>query len=224
MEMRSGYEILGVGAMCIVAGAIGSVATRYFINSDLKEEKSKLNDAIANAEKSSQNIAEQVDTAVRFVYDNEARGAFERKLRSVNVEEIAVNECKNSIRKVEDSVIRQSIRNSYDSQIRKVMQDELKEYFKTGIKRLVDTEIDTDFIRRTARDYVKNETNDILEKEISNEVGKCDVSQAVEEYIDDNSSKFDTLIRKEIKKVISEKFDDDFVDRVVEAVEDSLED
>lgn len=190
----------------------------------IKQNEEKLTQNIIKSEQLLGTLPEQVDKAVRFVYDNEARGAFERRLRNVNIEELAITECQKTIKGIEDSVLRKYIRDTYSAQVRSTLSDEIRAYFKDGINKIVDNEIDSEFIRRTARNYVKDEIGDIVEGEVEKAVDRCDVDAAIESYIEDNSNKFDTQIKKNITKILYEKFDDDFVDKVKDAIEGVVDD
>lgn len=228
-------NVLIATAIAAVTSATTAIATtaasRKYLNKSVEKDKENIK---MNEERLAQNIIkseqllgtlpDQVDKAVRFVYDNEAKSAFDRRLRSVNIEELAVNECQKTVKGIEDSVLRKYIRDTYSAQVRTTLSDEIRAYFKDGINKIVDNEIDSDFIRRTARNYVKDEINDIVEQEVEDAVDRCDIDAAIESYIDDNSNKFDTQIKKNITKILYEKFDDDFVDKVKSAIEGAVDD
>lgn len=226
MNAKTNYTIMGITAVLSAAiSAIGSICyIKKHLNKTMEDEKKALQKNIEESEKLLKEIPDQVDSAVRFIYDNEAKSAFERKLKTINIEELATIECQKTIKKIEDPVLRKYIRDTYSTQTRNIIEDEVKKYFKEGIKHIVDTEIDSDFIRRAAKNYIRDEAKDILEDEVERVVENSDVDEAIENYIDDNSTKFDSLIRKTITKILYEKFDDDFVDNVLQAVEDAIDD
>ena len=242
-------ECIGAAIACCVSGLVGAIiangfadkwwSTRLFIKERELQEKTEKADALVKsveeqADKAMKNLAEQVDAAVRFVYENGAQIAFEKRLKTINIEMIAENLCRSEIHKCEDTVITRIIRDEYSGQIRQVMQNELKEYFKKGIKEMVDVDIDADFIRRIAKQYVKDNAIDILEDEIKkavrnyNVAGRvediiedCDLDDAVEEYINSHPSKLQEAIRKSVNTILKDKLDDDFIDRVIEAMEEA---
>ncbi len=181
---------------------------------DLKEKEEELTKAIANAKDQANDISNKVDEAVRFVYDNEAKRAFDRKLQTINLEELATNICKRNLQKIEDSVIRKQIEQAYVTQIRGTMKDCLKDYFKDGIKKMVDDEIDTDFIRRMAKTCVKDDVHDILESEVEKMVRDCDVSDVMADYIDSHSTKYDASIKRVINDAVGNDIDDRLEDMI----------
>lgn len=228
-------EIMGLLAACTFSGIIGGFIAKLYLQKDLSEERNKIQAAVDRAEAKSKDIDEQVEEAVRFVYDTEARNAFDKRLKTINVESIAEEVCTREIQPIEDSVIRRRIQAEYEGQIRKVMQDELKEYFKTGIKRMIDTDIDSEFIRRTAKTYIKDIVNDQVDEQIKKAVKDCgiddlmekavnssDVDERIADYIDDHSSKLNDIIRKSVNQILKEKFDDNFVAKVIDAIEESI--
>ena len=228
-------DVIALISACLGSGMAGVCIAKLWFERDMSNEREKINAALDRAEARTKNINDQVDEAVRFVYDTEARNAFDKCLKSMNVESIAEEVCKREIQTIEDSVIRRRIQAEYEGQIRKIMQEELKEYFKNGIKRMIDTDIDSEFIRRTAKTYIKDIVSDQLDDEIEKAikscdvddlmkkaVNDCDVEDLIEEYIEDHSSKINDIIRKAASQIIKEKFDDKFVEKVLESIEESL--
>ena len=244
-------EIIIAAAACCVSGLVGAAIADGMAYSwwskrllkkeeELREKTEKADSIIKSVEgqtdKAMKNLAEQVDAAVRFVYENGAHIAFDKRLKTINVEAIAENLCRSEIQRCEDSVIRRRIQDEYSAQIRQVMQNELKEYFKKGIKEIVDADIDSDFIRRTAKQYVKDNAVDILEDEIKKAVRNynvdarvediiddCDFDDIVEEYINAHPSKVQGAIQKSVNTILKDKLDDEFIDRVIEAMEEEAE-
>lgn len=228
-------DVIALISACLGSGIAGACMAKLWFERDMSNEREKINAALDRAEARTKNINDQVDEAVRFVYDTEARNAFDKRLKSMNVESIAEEVCKREIQTIEDSVIRRRIQAEYEDQIRKVMQEELKEYFKTGIKRMIDTDIDSEFIRRTAKTYIKDIVSDQLDDEIEKAIkscdvddlmekaiNDCDVEDLIEEYIEDHSSKMNDIFRKAASQIFKEKFDDKFVEKVLESIEESL--
>ena len=199
-----------VGSM--VAGFVGAYAAfRYAkknYDKSVDDYKTKLEENIKKSDRLVKDISDQVDAAVRFVYDNEAKSAFERRLKTINIEEVASAQCQKTIKGIEDSVLRKYIRDTYSAQVKSIVGDEIKNYFKDGIKKIVAEEIDSDFIRRSAKNCVKDSVEDILEDEIKRALDKIDFGKSVMSYIDDNSIKFDSNIKKEITKAVYDRLDD----------------
>ena len=240
-------ELIIMGAVSCVSGLVGGLLGKFFASNELWKEHERLSNRLERADNTlksmndraetiTKNLNEQVDSAVRFVYDSEARNAFERRLKNVNIESLAENACRTEIHKVEDSVIRRRIQSEYQNQIRSVMQDELKEYFKTGIKSMIDVDIDTDFIRRTAKQYIKDVATDILEEEIRKSVRSynidgriediiddCDLEDVVEEYIESHPSKMQEVIRKSVTYILKDKLNNNFIERVIDAMQEEAE-
>lgn len=244
-------EIIWAISACCVSGLVGAGVANIFANkwwyskfldkeADLKEKTEKAEAVVKSVEeqtdKAMKNLSEQVDTAVRFVYENGAKIAFDKRLKTINIEMIAENLCRSEIHRCEDTVISRRIRDEYSGQIHQVMQNELKEYFKKGIKEMVDADIDADFIRRTAKQYVKDNASDILEDEVKKSVrnynvddhiediiNNCDLDDAVEEYINSHPSKLQEAIRKSVNAILKDKLDNKFIDRVIESMEAEAE-
>lgn len=212
----NGTDILEIGVGAVVGSVIGIFVGNYISKKYLEKERKQLEEATKNAQDAINDISEQVDSAVRFVYDSEARAAFDKRLKSINLEEVALSECKNNLKNIEDSVLRQQIRQSYSAQVHDVMREELKAYFQGGIKKMVDIDIDTEFIQRTAKQYVKNEVGEVLEKQVRNTMSSSDFDDAIKDYIDENTSKVDTMIRKAVGKVMAERIDDDLIEQIVQ--------
>ena len=178
--MKTATEMVAMAAVGVIGGVLGGIIVDKMVKDSLANKKAELSEVIENAKKQTNDISEQVDTAVRFVYDNEAKSAFERKLRTINLEEVSANLCKEYVKKLDDTMLRKMIRETYDSQIKSAMHDELKTYFEEGIKRFIDTDIDSEFIRRTAKTYIKDEVRDILSDEIKEAIDDCNVDQKIE--------------------------------------------
>lgn len=212
----NGTDILEIGVGAVVGSVIGIFVGNYISKKCLEKERKQLEEATKNAQDAINDISEQVDSAVRFVYDSEARAAFDKRLKSINLEEVALSECKNNLKNIEDSVLRQQIRQSYSAQVHDVMREELKAYFQSGIKKMVDIDIDTEFIQRTAKQYVKNEVSEVLEKQVRNTMSSSDFDDAIKDYIEENTSKIDTMIRKAVGKVMAERIDDDLIEQIVQ--------
>lgn len=212
----NGTDILEIGVGAVVGSVIGIFVGNYISKKCLEKERKQLEEATKNAQDAINDISEQVDSAVRFVYDSEARAAFDKRLKSINLEEVALSECKNNLKNIEDSVLRQQIRQSYSAQVHDVMREELKAYFQSGIKKMVDIDIDTEFIQRTAKQYVKNEVGEVLEKQVRNTMSSSDFDDAIKDYIEENTSKIDTMIRKAVGKVMAERIDDDLIEQIVQ--------
>lgn len=206
--MSTQNKVFCITAIAAVGGLVGGLIAKYLLrkefvkNDDRLDAKMKeLDGEIENAKKQAESIkkqasdySDQVERAVRFVYNTEARSAFERKLKTVNLEEISVAVCKDTIRKLDDTTIKQMIRESYESQIKTVMRNELEKYFKDGIKRLIDTDIDSEFIRRTAKTYVKDEVRDVLSEEVKEAVDRCDLEKCIDNALS-SSREFSRQIR-----------------------------
>lgn len=226
-----------ITAIAAVGGLVGGLIAKYLLqkelvkNDDRLDAKMKeLDGEIENAKKQASDYSDQVERAVRFVYNTEARSAFERKLKTVNLEEISVAVCKDAIRKLDDTMIKQMIRENYESQIKTVMRNELEKYFKDGIKRLIDTDIDSEFIRRTAKTYVKDEVRDVLSEEVKEAVGRCNIEKCIDDALS-NSREFskqirwaienydyDDLIKEELRDYVD--FDDLAKDVIIDYVDD----
>ena len=204
----------------------------YFYKERLfvRESMDKLESTVEKADAKIKNFDDEVDKAVRFVYDTEARNAFDKRLKSVNVEALAEGICKTEIHKVEDSVIRREIKSQYDKQIKTVMESELKEYFKEGIKKYIDVDIDSDFIRRTAKQYIRDIVDEAVETEAEKAVDACDVEKLiekeldlddfVEDYFDSNQKKILASIERSARDILEDKFSEDVIDDIVEAIKD----
>ena len=198
--MKTITETTAMAAIGVIGGVIGGIIVTKMIKDSIASKKVELNETIEDAKKRANDISDQVDTAVRFVYDNEAKSAFERKLRTINLEEVSANLCKEYIKKLDDTMLRKMIRETYDSQIKSTMRDELKSYFEEGIKRFIDSDIDTEFIRKTAKAYIRDEVKDVLIDEIKEAIDDCNVEQKIEIAI----------ARRDISRLVSreiERFD-----------------
>ena len=67
----------------LIGGAAGCLISKAILEKSHKQEFEQVNkevsETIDKAKKEIENINEQVDKAVRFVYDNEAKNAFEKR-------------------------------------------------------------------------------------------------------------------------------------------------
>lgn len=233
-----------ITAIAAIGGLVGGLVAKYLLQKELVKNDDRLDakmreldGEIENAKKQAESIkkqandySDQVERAVRFVYNTEARSAFERKLKTVNLEEISVAVCKDAIRKLDDTTIKQMIRENYESQIKTVMRNELEKYFKDGIKRLIDTDIDSEFIRRTAKTYVKDEVRDVLSEEVKEAVDRCNIEKCIDDTLS-NSREFskqirwaidnydyDDLIKDELRDYVD--FEDIAKDVIIDYVDD----
>ena len=233
-------EIIAVVGCVVFGGIIGGYVSKFLVShevlKDISNEKEKLENTLAKADEKIKNIDEQVDSAVRFVYDSEAKNAFDKRLRAVNIETVAESVCKAEIRKIEDSVIRRQIKSEYESQIHRVMQDEIKEYFKTGIKQMIDVDIDSEFVRRTAKQYIKDSIEDIVETEVKRAVDKCDIDKNVEDAIEDldmedvvedyfnsHTRKVQGILQSAVEKVLRDKLNDAVIEKVADTISEEFD-
>ena len=182
--MKTANAVIGMAAASILGGVLGGFLVRHMFKQYLGDAREEVEEVIDDAKKQTAAVSEQIETAVRFVYDNEAKAAFERKLRTINLEEMSYNICKDSIRKLDETMLRKLIRDTYDSQIKSVMREELKKYFEEGIKRFIDADIDSEFIRKTAKNYIRDEAEDKLSDEIDKIIKNYDVTRMIERAID----------------------------------------
>lgn len=226
--MKTITEATVMAAIGVIGGVIGGIIVNKMIKDTISSKKAELDETIEEAKRRTNDISDQVDTAVRFVYDNEAKSAFERKLRTINLEEVSANLCKDYIKKLDDTMLRKMIRETYDSQIKSTMRDELKSYFEEGIKRFIDADIDTEFIRKTAKTYIRDEVKDILVDEIKEAIDDCNVDQKIEIAIAKRD--ISRLVSREIERfdctyLFEDKVDDlDFDEIAEKAVKEAIDD
>lgn len=152
-------------------------------------------------------IHNKVDHAVKTVYDTDAKVAFARKLDDYDFKSIAINECKDSMQDITDSELRKLIYAKYSAQVHTVLEEEIRKYFSNKITDVVQSTIDENYIQRTARNFIKDEVIGILEDRADKAIDDCDVDDIVKDYLKERSVKLESIIRKTVTKLVSEKVD-----------------
>jgi hypothetical protein len=167
----------------------------------LKADSELANNAIID-------LSRKVDAAVKSVYDGEAKAGFKRKLDDYDFKSIAIKECKESMQDITDSELRKLIYAKYSAQVCTVLGEEIRKYFKENVTDVVKTTLDENYIQRTARSFIKDEVVGILEDRADKAISSCDVDDIVKDYLKERSVKLESIIRKTVTKLVSEKVDD----------------
>lgn len=214
------FELGGMAVASLIGGIVGAIISRKKtierVDKEISREKLRLKVALDDAKESVKDISEMVDNAVRFVYDTEAKDAFDRRLKKLDIESVAVNECKTAIKPLEDKVLSKMFREEYLGSVHKVVQDELVSYFRDNIKKITVDLIDDDFIKKTAKHAVNDAVESAVETEVRDAVDEFDLDTFFENYFDDSRS-----FKKDYKKAIENYLDDNLKDLVDELVEEA---
>ena len=226
-------DILEKVAIAIIGGVVGAVLFKKLGEKDLRHKEENFDDKIkeadkriAEADKKIQiakdsiksysdlasalidDLSHEVDTAVKSVYEREAKESFRRKLDDYDYKSIAIKECKDSMLKITREELRSIIRYEFGPQISDILELEVKKYFNDNIQRTVQTNIDSEYIMRTAKLFIREEVVNILEDRADKALDDCNIEDIVEDYLKERSIKLESIIKKTVTKLISEKVDD----------------
>ena len=196
--------------VAVFGGLIGALVVICINKRDdhrIESKEEKLDKKIEQAEKSLDDISKKVDTAVKSVYESEAKEAFKRKIDYIDLRGIAVKECKSSMRDITDLHLKMLIHSEFTSQVRPVMEDEIKKYFKDKIDDLAKSYLDEDYITRIAKAYIRSEVVGILETQVDKMLDSYDIDDLIDDYLDDHPIKVESAIKKVAAKAVKEKVD-----------------
>ena len=212
--------------IAVVGGVVGAFIIKKIMDSkDQRDEKkfdkriARADEIIGNAKDSlnrvnsfyydvSKEISSKVDSAIRQLYKEDSKENFKKQLDEFNFKDIAVQECKNSMRDITDSELSKLINSTYREQVHNVFEYEIRKYFDNNVKDFVKNSLDENYIQRMSRSYIKDQIVGILEDRADKALDDCDIDDIVEDYLKDRSIKLESIIRKTVTKLVAEKVDD----------------
>ena len=205
--MSETSEKLGIAIIGGILGAIVIVCLNKKYDHRLEHKEEKLDKKIEQAEKSIDDIHAKVETAVKKVYDGDAKNAFKRKLDDFDFKSIAIKECRLSMEAITNSELSRLIRDKYSSQVKQVLEDEIKRCFQQKAEDIAKGYLNEDFVDRTAKAYIRNEVYNVLELQTDKMLNDYDIDNVINDYLDDHSGKVESIVKKAASKAVKELLD-----------------
>lgn len=206
--MNETFEKVTIAVIGGIVGAILVICINKRDNHRIESKEEKLDKKIEQAEKSLDDISKKVDAAVKSVYETEAKEAFKRKIDYIDLRDIALRECKSSMRNIIDTQLKMLIHSEFISRVRPILEDETKHYFKDKVECIAKIYLDEDYITRTAKAYIRSEVIGILETQTEKMLDSYDIDDLIDDYLDDHPIKVESAIKKVAVKAVKEKVDD----------------
>lgn len=206
--MNETFEKVTIAVIGGIVGAILVACLNKNFDHRIEHKEEKLDKKIEQAEKSLDDISRKVDSAVKSVYDSEAKEAFKRRLEDVDLKGIAIKECERSMRDITDLQLKMLIHSEFISRVRPILEDETKHYFKDKVEGIAKLYLDEDYITRTAKAYIRSEVIGILETQTEKMLDSYDIDDLIDDYLDDHPIKVESAIKKVAVKAVKEKVDD----------------
>lgn len=192
----------------IVGGAVGVYICKKLLTGQVEKDKKDLEEKLEEADKVIKDVNRQIDRTVTSVYAKEAKEIFRSRLDAFDLKTVAIRECKDSMKTITETELNRIIRERYSSEITSSIRSEIERKCQGEIQHAVSMYVNEDYIKQISRKYINEETKDILERQIEKAIDSCDINDIVSDYLDDNSIRFDSILRKAITKAVKEKVED----------------
>lgn len=195
----------------LIFGAINAIAVsiaKERMEEKFEHERWLMKEATKEAKQVVENISDEVDKAVRFIYENEAKDSFERRLKKVDLDDICKGICREIVERENQAVISRLFTISYRDQVHEVVRTEVKSSAFDFINKKVNDLIDDDFVKETAKTKIKSVVSTKVEELVQDEVDDVDFDDLVKEYLDDNEDHFEKIFKKASKKYLEEQEED----------------
>lgn len=151
--MKKEHKIaLACGGAAILGGVIGAWFIKNNINNDIYHTQMELERELEHARSMVRDISGQVDTAVRSVYNGEAKKLFEARLNDISddqIERLAEKMVKGEVNNIVTKVANNAVTNAINKiNVKDMVQDYIEDnsvYFDRKITKTIRDMFDDDF-------------------------------------------------------------------------------
>lgn len=195
----------------LIFGAINAIAVsiaKERMEEKFEHERWLMKEATKEAKQAVENISDEVDKAVKFIYENEAKDSFERRLKKMDFDGAFNRICNEIAEREHRETIARLFTTLYRDNVNEIVRAEIKYAASDFIAKKVNDLIDDDFVKETAKTKIKSVVSTKVEELVQDEVDDVDFDDLVKEYLEDNEDHFEKIFKKASKKYLEEQEED----------------